>query len=134
MVAVCAFSVLGLGAILLALVQGDLFTALQGLFFVSSAAMSYLIAKMHVLFTAKGIYTPNGFWAWPQVEAYRWTGGTGKTHTLVLRGKRRVFKTKILRVPWNAFDDVCNAMEDYVGKPLLDHPETVPAQAGGQSA
>jgi hypothetical protein len=134
MVAVWAFSVLGLGAFVLAIVQGDLFTALQGLFFVSSAAMSFLITKMHMIFTARGIYTPNGFLDWTRVEAYRWTGGTGKYHTLVLRVKRRVFKTKILRVPWNAFDDVCDAMENYVGTPLLDHPEAKETQDRGESA
>ena len=122
MIAVVAFAVLGMGALVLTIVQRDLFMALQALFFASSAAMSYLITKMHTVFTAKGIYTPNGFLGWAQVEAYRWTGGTGESHTLVLRVKRRVFKTKILRIPWHAFDDVCDVMEDYVGTLLLEHP------------
>ena len=96
--------------------------------------MSFLITKMHMIFTAKGIYTPNGFLDWTQVEAYRWTGGTGESHTLVLRIKRRVFRTKILRVPWNAFDDVCDAMENYVGALLLDPPENSQLQGREKSA
>lgn len=122
MIAVVVFGVLGLGAIVLGLMQGDPFLALQALFFFSSALMSYLITGMHTLLTEKGIYTPNGTLAWPRVEAYRWTGGTGKSHTLVLGVKRRIFKTRILRVPWQAFDDVSNVMEDYVGALLFEHP------------
>jgi hypothetical protein len=133
MIVVWAFSSLGLGATVLAIAQADLFTGLQGLFFASSAAMSFLITKMHTVFTAKGIYTPNGFLAWTQVEAYRWTGGTGESHTLVLGVKRRVFKTKILRIPWHAFDAVCDAMENYVGTLLLEHPEPMAAQSRGES-
>jgi hypothetical protein len=133
MIAVAAFAVLGMGALALTIVQRDLFMALQALFFASSAAMSYLITKMHTVFTAKGIYTPNGFLDWAQVEAYRWTGGTGKSHTLVLRVKRRVFKTKILRVPWHAFDDVCDVMEGLVGALILEDPKNAEAPGREES-
>ena len=122
MIAVVIFVVLGLGAVVLSFMQGDSFLACQALFFFSSALMSYSITRMHTLLTEKGIYTPNGALAWNRVEAYRWTGGTGKSHTLVLGVKRRIFKTKILRVPWQAFDDVSNVMEDYVGALLFEHP------------
>lgn len=124
MIAVSVFAVLALGAAGLAIVQRDLFLILQAVFFASSAAMSYLISKMHTVFTEEGIYTPNGFLAWTQVEAYRWTGGTGESHTLVLRIKHRIFKTKILRVPWHAFDDVSDVLEEQVGKLLLEHAGT----------
>ncbi len=133
MIAVAVFGALCLGALVLTVGQRDLFMALQALFFASSAALSYLIAKMHTLFSAKGIYTPNGFLDWSLVEAYRWTGGTGESHTLVLRVKHRVFKTKILRVPWHAFDDVCNVMEEYVGTLLLEHPEDKSLEAESSS-
>jgi len=112
--AVAAFAALSGLVFILAIGDADLFLALNGLFFASSALLSFEISKMRMLFTETGIYTPNGKILWKDVLRYHWSGGTEKSHTLLLTLRRGVFRTKVLSVPWPFLDQVNSVLEDYV--------------------
>ncbi len=121
--AVVAFIVLSVWAFGLSLSGRDLFMILIGLLFASSAVLSHSISRMNMLFTDKGLYTPNGVILWEDIESYKWTGGTGTTHTLLLVLKRRFYKTMVVRIPWASMDQVSDVLESYVGAAILDQIE-----------
>ena len=120
MYAVAAFILLSLWAFALSVTGPDLFMALNGLLFASSAGLSYSISRMSLLFTEKGIFTPNGAIYWQEIEGYRWTGGTETAHTLVLTLRRPFFKTKVFSISWSYLDQISNVMEVNVGQAILD--------------
>lgn len=123
--AVVAFIVLGVWALGLSVSGRDLFMLLNAALFASSAALSHFISEMNMLFTDKGLYTPNGEILWAQVDNYKWTGGTGTTHTLLLTLKRRFFKTMVIPIPWDAMDQVSNVLEEFVGQAILHEVEAI---------
>jgi hypothetical protein len=127
--AVVAFIILSVWALGLSVSGRDLFMVLNAALFASSAMLSYSISRMNMLFTEKGLYTPNGAIFWTDVEMYKWTGGTGSTHTLLLVLKRRFFKVMVVSIPWAALDPVSDVLEAYVGSAILHQVE---AEAEGE--
>lgn len=123
-IAVAAFVVLSLLALGLSLAGRDLFMLLNAVLFASSAMLSHSISRMNMLFTEKGLYTPNGAVPWTDIEMYKWTGGTGTSHTLLLVLKRRFFKIMVVSIPWACLDPVSDALETYVGADILQRVET----------
>ncbi|MCF7975989.1 MAG: hypothetical protein K9N55_19385 [Phycisphaerae bacterium] len=126
--AVVAFIILSVWAFGLSVSGRDLFMVLNGVLFASSAALSHSISRMDMLFTDRGLYTANGAIFWPDIETYKWTGGTETTHTLLLVLKRRFFKTRVVSIPWAYLDQVSDVLEEYVGQAILHQVE---ADAGG---
>ena len=122
-VAVAAFIILSVWALGLAVTGHDLFMLLNALLFASSAMLSHSISRMNMLFTEKGLYTPNGAIPWQAIEMYKWTGGTGTSHTLLLVLKRRFFRIMVVSVPWASLDPVSDALETYVGAAILHQVE-----------
>lgn len=127
--AVAAFIILSVWAFGLSLSGRDLFMVLNGALFASSAVLSHSISRMNMLFTEKGLYTPNGAILWTDIEMYKWTGGTGSTHTLLLVLKRRFFKIMVVSVPWGCLDPVSDVLEAHVGSSILHQVE---AEAEGE--
>ncbi len=121
--AVVAFIVLSVWAFGLSVSGRDLFMVLIGLLFGSSAVLSHSISRMNMLFTDTGLYTPNGVVLWTDIESYKWTGGTGTTHTLLLVLKRRFYKTMVVSIPWASMDQVSDVLESHVGAAILHQIE-----------
>jgi hypothetical protein len=121
--AVVAFIILSVWALGLSVSGRDLFMMLIAALFASSAVLSHSISRMNMLITEKGLYTPNGVIFWADIEMYKWTGGTGSTHTLLLVLKRRFFKTMVVSVPWASLDPVSDVLEIYVGSAILHKVE-----------
>ena len=107
------FVALFLWAFVSAVLYTDLFMAFNGLFFASTAAMIHHLKKLPLLFSEKGVYTPNDFIAWDQVIRHQWTGDSDSTHTLVLHLRRSVVPTKMLHIPWDSFEEVNDIVEEY---------------------
>lgn len=110
---VAAFAVLAVGTLCGALMTKDVYLGLNSLFFLSTALMIHLIKNMKMLFSEKGIYTPNDFIAWDQIESYRWTGEGEKSHILVLHITHSLLSTKVLHIPWSYFEEVSDILEEY---------------------
>ncbi len=117
--AVVAFVILSVWALGLSVSGRDLFMVLNAALFASSAMLSYSISRMNMLFTDKGLFTPNGAILWQDIEMYKWTGGTGSTHTLLLVLKRRFFKVMVVSLPWASLDPVSDVLEAHVGSAIL---------------
>jgi len=128
--AVAAFIVLSVWAFGLSVSGRDLFMVLNGVLFASSAALSHSISRMNMLFTDRGLYTPNGAIFWSDIEIYKWTGGTGSTHTLLLVLKRGFFRTQVMSIPWAFLDQVSEVLEAHVGQAILHQVE---GESGGET-
>jgi hypothetical protein len=125
-----AIGCLGGSLLVLGLGKRDLVWLSQGLYLLGLALGQYLYDRTPLLITEEGIFAPEGSVRWPQVKELHWCDGTHRVAALMVKTNRVIFNRQVLRIPWEALDEVDVLISEYLpdlitpnSKPLNPRPK-----------
>jgi hypothetical protein len=99
---------------------------LQGLYLLGLAGGQYVYDRTPLLITEQGIFAPEGSVHWSQVKALRWCDGTHRVAGLLVNTDRVIFNRQVLRIPWEALDEVDALLSEFLPDPIA--PQAKPEQ------
>lgn len=108
---------LGGGLLLWGLLRLDVVWLLYGIYLLGLAMGQYVYDRAPLTITDRGVYAPEGCILWSQVQAVRWLDGTHKVAALVFKTHRIIFNQQVVRIPWDALEEVDATMAEF----LPDH-------------
>ncbi len=126
-----AIGCLGGGLLVLGLGRMDLVWLLQGLYLLGLAAGQYIYDRTPLLITEQGVFAPEGCVRWSQIKELHWCDGTHRVAGLLVKTNRIIFNRQVLRIPWEALDEVDDIIADSLPRHIVpaakpDNPRLCP--------
>jgi len=120
-----AIGCLGGSLLVLGLGKQDLVWLSQGLYLLGLALGQYIYDRTPLLITEEGIFAPEGSVRWSQVKELHWCDGTHRVAALMVKTNRVIFNRQVLRIPWEALDEVDAMIAEFLPEPIIPNSKPI---------